>query len=245
MKSRVTMKTRLCPHQHLWVLFLYCSPTLNTNYAWSVSVCACACMCVHVCVCVCEGWRRRLPPVLDSNLQPLNLHIKPSILKPSAGGLTRWDGIDRIGLDMMSGSSGVVCTLQAACSQEERGRGGDEANHSQSQDMAILFPTMSCTAAQTASSSHSSPAWWLKSGTACPGHDPGTLPVPDEQHSSGTCPGAAWGKRGPQLLSDWHPSGSARTRHLKEDKQTKYWLFTLVTSSSSVLFSVALCPQRL
>ena len=122
MKSRVTMKTRLCPHQHLWVLFLYCSPTLNTNYAWSVSVCAC--MCVHVCVCVCEGWRRRLPPVLDSNLQPLNLHIKPSILKPSAGGLTRWDGIDRIGLDMMSGSSGVVCTLQAACSQEERGRGG-------------------------------------------------------------------------------------------------------------------------
>ena len=119
------MKTRLCPHQHLWVLFLYCSPTLNTNYAWSVSVCVCVCMCVPVRACVCVGgrgggeWRRRLPPVLDSNLQPLNLHIKTSILKPSAGGLTRWDGIDRIGLDMMSGSSGVVCALQAACSQEE------------------------------------------------------------------------------------------------------------------------------
>ena len=93
------------------------------------------------------------------------------------GGLTRWDRIDRIGLDMMSGSSGVECTLQAACSQEGGG-GGDQANHNQSHDVAILFPTTSCTAAQAASNSHSFPARWLKSGTACPGHDPGTLPVP-------------------------------------------------------------------
>ena len=109
-------------------------------------------MCVHVRVCVHVGvggggWRRRLPPVLDSNLQPLNLHTKPSILKPSGGGLTRWDGIHSIGLDMMSGRSGVVCTLRAA--RPEKGvvgwGGRDQANHSEPQDVAILFPTMSCT----------------------------------------------------------------------------------------------------
>ena len=129
-------------------------------------MCVCTCACVLACVCVCAGacWRRRVPPVLDSNLQPLNLHIKTSILKPSAGGLTRWDGIDRIGLDMMSGSSGVVCALWAAHPEKGvvggggGGGGGDQANHSQSQDVAILFPTTSCTAAQTASSSHSFPA---------------------------------------------------------------------------------------
>ena len=81
----------------------------------------CVCACVHVCVCV-WGWgvggggKVEEKTSTCTGFKPTTSQSARKAQHPEArwGGLTRWDRIDRIGLDMMSGSSGVECTLQAA-----------------------------------------------------------------------------------------------------------------------------------